>query len=99
MKNPLVLDDVPLLDLKIEKSQERIQPKVVRNEVKQDEKMLKETCGDAPEARKNKYIIKDRRILNAVERYDPDTMELVVYFDSLRNVMWIINITVLFKFI
>ena len=49
--------------------------------------MLKESCGDAPEARKKKYIIKDRRILHAVERYDPDTMELVVYLDSLRNVM------------
>ena len=57
-----------------------------------DEKMLKESCGDAPEARKKKYIIKDRRILHAVERYDPDTMDLVVYLDSLRNVMWIVNL-------
>ena len=62
-------------------------PKVVRNEVKQDEKMLKESCGDAPEARRKKYTIKDRRILHAVVRHDPDTMELVVYLDSLRNVM------------
>ena len=60
-----------------------------------DEKMLKESCGDAPEAHKKKYIIKDSRILNAVERYDPGTMDLVVNLDSLRNVMWIINITVL----
>ena len=30
---------------------------------------------------------KNRRILHAVERYDPDTMDIVVYLDSLRNVM------------
>ena len=57
-----------------------------------DKKMLKESCGDAAGARRKKYIIKDRRILHAVERYDPDTMELVVYLDSLRNVMWIVNL-------
>ena len=28
---------------------------------------------------------KDRRILRAVERYDPETVELVEYLDSLRN--------------
>ena len=52
-----------------------------------DEKLLKEACGDPPEARKKKHIIKDRRNLHAVERYDPETVELVQYLDSLRNVM------------
>ena len=52
-----------------------------------DEKMLKESCGDALEPRKKKHIIKDRRILHAVECYNPDTMDLVVYLNSLRNVM------------
>ena len=34
-----------------------------------------------------KHIIKDRRILQAVERYYPETVELVEYLDSMRNVM------------
>ena len=52
-----------------------------------DEKILKEARGDSPEARKKKHIIKDRRILHAVERYDPETVQLVEYLDSLRNFM------------
>ena len=52
-----------------------------------DEKILKASCGDAPEARKKKNIIKDMMILHTVEDYDPVTMDLVVYLDSLRNVM------------
>ena len=42
-----------------------------------DEKVLKEAFGDPPEARKKKHTIKDRRILYAVERYDPETVQLV----------------------
>ena len=52
-----------------------------------DEKILKEACDDPPEARKKKHTINDRRILYAVERYDPETVELVEYLDSLRNVV------------
>ena len=54
-----------------------------------DEKILKEPCGDPPEARKKKHAMKDRRTLYAVERYDPETVQLVEYLDSLRNVMCI----------
>ena len=52
-----------------------------------DEKILKEACDDPPDARKKKHTIKDRRILYAVERYDPETVELVEYLDSLTNVV------------
>ena len=52
-----------------------------------DDKILKEACDDPPDARKKKHTIKDRRILYAVERYDPETVELVEYLDSLRNVV------------
>ena len=52
-----------------------------------DKKILKKACGNPPEAGKKKHTIKDRRILFAVERNDPETVELVEYLDSLRNVM------------
>ena len=44
-------------------------------------------CGDPPQERKKKHIIKDRRILHAMERYDRETVELVEYLDSLRNIV------------
>ena len=43
-------------------------------------KFLRETCGDLPEAPKKKH--QGQRILNAVERYDPETFELVGFFEK-----------------
>ena len=57
-----------------------------------DEKILKEACAVTLQRhvrRSTSSFIEDRMIIHAVERYDPETVELVKYLDSLRNVMWL----------
>ena len=40
-----------------------------------------------PDSTAEDSTAEDRRIIHAVERYDPDSMELVVYLNSMGNFM------------
>ena len=52
-----------------------------------DEMLLKESCGDAPPAKRARQVTKDRRLAHLVEAYNPDDQPLVQYLDMLLNVM------------
>ena len=47
-----------------------------------DEMRLKESCRDAPPAKRARQVTKDRRLAHLVEAYNPDDEPLVQHLDN-----------------